>query len=377
MKYLYLLFIAVAFAGCTRNEIEITGTAYGVADGTILLKDASGQTLAGVNISNGRFHIGKTYLPYSYYGTLTLSQAGKSAQDFELYLEPGQYEIVFDKNNLNNYPQVTSGSAIQNQLSAYHALDEEIKDASEQKLRLLDGKYKRAIKSPQKWDDSTTSIANQAQIERTKALGIGQQVMMAYVNKYPKNEIAAHMMQGMDFEADPAGYYAVYQKLTSSQKNSDEGKAIGSKLKAIIRLVPGAPAPPIVGTTPDGKTVDLAALHKKVILVEFWKAANVASRRNHQVMVSNPFPAMMSNKLAIVSVSLDRKRDWWLGSMRDDKLTWTQVSDLKGIDSPNRNNWAIDDLPTYYLLDGKGRIIERNVSFNHISTSVGNYLDSH
>jgi hypothetical protein len=358
MRYIYLLFVVFAFTGCAGNTIEITGVADGVTNGTVILKDNTGETLAGVNIINGKFHIDKTYLKYTYYGTIFLSQAGKDERSFELYLEPGQYTIVFDKERLSDYPEVVSNSKIQKQLSAYHELDEGMRNAAQQKQAALDEKFNAAVKSGN-WSDSTTAIANRAQAAQTKTLSIGQQVMMAYVTKYPDNEIAAHMMQGMDFDADPAGYYAVYQKFSPAQKNT------------------GAPAPLIEGTTPDGKRVDLTALHKKIILVEFWKAANVGSRINHQIMVNNPFPAMTVNKLAVISVSLDRKRDWWLGSMRDDKLTWTQVSDLKGIDSPNMTNWAIDDLPTYYLLDGKGRIIERDVSFNHISASVSNYLAGH
>lgn len=76
-------------------------------------------------------------------------------------------------------------------------------------------------------------------------------------------------------------------------------------------------------------------------------------------MVLNP-PNSTGGNLSIVSVSLDVKRDWWLTSAKDDKITWTQVSDLKGEDSPNVENWAVTDLPLYYLLDGNGRIISRD-----------------
>ncbi|WP_262886761.1 hypothetical protein [Mucilaginibacter humi] len=39
-------------------------------------------------------------------------------------------------------------------------------------------------------------------------------------------------------------------------------------------------------------------------------------------MFKGPPPFMSNKDLGIVSVSFDKKRDWWLGSMRDDKLTW-------------------------------------------------------
>ncbi|NNU33444.1 hypothetical protein HK413_03395 [Mucilaginibacter sp. S1162] len=61
MKYYTLLFIVLAFAGCTGNNIEINGTADGIANGTITVKDASGQTLSGVNLKDGTFHVAKTH----------------------------------------------------------------------------------------------------------------------------------------------------------------------------------------------------------------------------------------------------------------------------------------------------------------------------
>jgi hypothetical protein len=43
MKYFYLFFIALVFAGCSSNKVDITGTAVGIKDGRVSLKDGSGQ----------------------------------------------------------------------------------------------------------------------------------------------------------------------------------------------------------------------------------------------------------------------------------------------------------------------------------------------
>jgi len=60
--------------------------------------------------------------------------------------------------------------------------------------------------------------------------------------------------------------------------------------------------------------------------------------------------------------------------MRDDKLTWPQVSDLKGTDSPNFDNWAISSFPVYYLLNGDGHILEPNLQFSEIKIVVDKHL---
>src|SRR5258707_14724178 len=101
MKYFSLLFIAFLFAACSHNGVELTGQTKGITDGTITLKDVSGQTLAGVNTKDGKFTIGKVNLEQPDYGTITLSQPGKADISFQLYLEPGEYNIIFDKDALS------------------------------------------------------------------------------------------------------------------------------------------------------------------------------------------------------------------------------------------------------------------------------------
>jgi hypothetical protein len=378
MKYFALLLIALVFAGCTGNDIEINGTANGIAEGTITVKDASGQTLSGVNLKDGTFHVPKTHLDYADYGTLIFSRPGEDDLSFELYLEPGLYAVKLDKTKLNSYPQVTSNSPIQNQLSDYKLLFEKMSWDANQKVKALEEKFQQAIRSTPGWGDSTTALSNCTETERKNLIDVNWRVLLAYINKYPHNDIAAHMMHSMSMDLNPTAYYEVYQKFSPAQKNSDEGKEIGDRLKALIRLKPGVMAPTIAGTQPDGKLLDLKAMHKKLILVEFWKAGNFQSRLNHQAILKDPPPPFMHfNDLGIVSVSFDKKRDWWLGSTRDDKLTWPQVSDLKGSDSPNWVNWDIQNLPTYWLLDGTDHIIERDLQLSEISIVAAKYLKTH
>jgi hypothetical protein len=113
-----------------------------------------------------------------------------------------------------------------------------------------------------------------------------------------------------------------------------------------------------------------------VILLDFWRASDQISRLDHQQMV-----AMMSNEFkgkdgfGIVSINLDVKSDWWTTAIKEDKMTWTQVSDLKGDDSPNAAAWAIARIPTYYLVDGNWKIIERDVQLQEVPVYVNEYLN--
>ena len=74
---------------------------------------------------------------------------------------------------------------------------------------------------------------------------------------------------------------------------------------------------------------------------------------------------------------MDTKADWWRTAIIDDHLTWTQVSDLKGDDSPNAANWSITKIPTYYLVDSRWKIIERDLDMGNLDFEISDYLKKH
>jgi len=84
-----------------------------------------------------------------------------------------------------------------------------------------------------------------------------------------------------------------------------------------------------------------------------------------------------SRGLGIVSVSFDTDKDKWTGAISADKMTWPQISDLKGDDSPNGQTWGIKSIPAYYLLDGKGRIVTRVADFAEVSPAIEDALSKH
>lgn len=184
-------------------------------------------------------------------------------------------------------------------------------------------------------------------------------------------------MAGVDYQRDPAKYYKIYQTFSQAAKNSDDGVEIGDKLKQLVKLLPGNQMPPLVGTVINGKTADYASQHKKFILIEFWRAAITISRKNHQQLIGGLQQELAKKNCGIISVSLDTKRDWWTGAVQDDKLTWPQINDLKGFDSPNVENWGITDIPLYALLDGQGRLIDRDLPLDNVMFTINDYVAHH
>lgn len=350
MKTYPRIFAAVLIlAGCTTKLPHITfdGNVSGLTNGTFLVTDSAGQSLAGQNITNGTFKI-DTVIENKGYGSLTIQKTGEKASPVEVYLEPGQYTIEANVKHLDQYPNIKSSSAIQNDLTAYYTLQEKV----------IESKMNSVFGMKEKLDMDKLKL----------------EAFQSFIKKHPDSKAAAHLMLDLNYEKNVEAYSAIYDKLTADAKNTEEGKFLGDKLGVMMKLLPGATAPVIAGNTPDGKAFDESQLNKKVYVVEFWKAGNQVSRLNHQDMVKGFVKNVDMSKVGFISISMDAKREWWTKAIADDKLTWPQYSDLRGDDSANAEHWAITKVPTYYVLNNKWQIVQRDVDFGKLEGVINNYL---
>jgi peroxiredoxin len=378
MKYLGYLFLIVLFAGCQNpqsGDIEITGTAPGVTLGNVMVKDFAKNTVFRVDVEAGKFNIKDHLRSSGYYKFIYASKATKGgSREVEVYLEPGTYSINIDQDHINDYPSITSSSKLQTQLSAYNAISDIMRHESRKKVVAIHEQMtdidKASVKSREKDDKISALQAQELAANQVDPLA----VFNIFMDRFPNNDIGPHLMMTMDYQNDPVTYYKIYQSFSNDAKNSDEGKELGEKLKELNKLAPGNPAPAIAGTTADGKEVNIKALNKKVILLDFWRSTNGSSRDNHQTMISELLPKFGNSGLGIVSVSFDTDKDKWTGAIAMDKMDWPQLSDLKGDDSPNGQTWGIKSIPAYYLLDGQGRIITRVAEFAEVTPAIQDAL---
>ena len=65
--------------------------------------------------------------------------------------------------------------------------------------------------------------------------------------------------------------------------------------------------------------------------------------------------------LEIYGVSLDNDNDKWLGAIREHGMGWVQVSDLNGFDNLAAKDYAVQSIPSNFLIDAQGRIVAKNL----------------
>ena len=378
MKYFFIGLSLLLFTSCNKiGHVEFTGTVPGLKSGTFIIKNHRDSTLYGQNIKDEKFNVSGILPTPGYYIMDIVDDADKSSHDrhFEIYLEDGKYTVATENGKIYKYPKITSSSKIQNELSAYYALvDQQAADAIEEtaKVSAQVDKISHSRHTTEQFNSMLAKLSAVGDKENAAKF----EALKLFVKQYPQSSISAYLMSKLDYDTKPVEYLNVYNNFSAEAKNTEDGKEIGTKLTHLVKLVPGGQSPVIVGKTMDGKPFDPSSIKKKVILIDFWRASDQISRLDHIQMLDmlkTDFKGV--DGFGIVSVDFDAKSDWWTTAVKADKMTWTQVSDLKGDDSPNATNWAIAKIPTYFLVDGNWKIIERDIQLSEVPIVANRYLN--
>ncbi len=141
------------------------------------------------------------------------------------------------------------------------------------------------------------------------------------------------------------------------------------RFEAEKKVRPGMKAPNIVMKDTSGSFVslrDIAFDGNDYVLIYFWAGWNAKSRQDNKTLISK-YKELRKHKIEIFGVSLDENRKVWMGAIKLDKLPWIQGSDLQALNSPVIKAYNLPgDLPFYYIVDSKRKIIYKDKDLNKI-----------
>ena len=122
------------------------------------------------------------------------------------------------------------------------------------------------------------------------------------------------------------------------------------------------------------KNFDTEVLNaKEPVLVDFWAAwcGPCRAENPNLVAVYNDFH---DKGFDVLGVSLDNNKEAWLKAIEDDKLDWTQVSDLGYWDNEVSNLYAVRSIPANFLLDADGKIIAKGLRGEKLREKISELL---
>lgn len=120
----------------------------------------------------------------------------------------------------------------------------------------------------------------------------------------------------------------------------------------------GTYAPDFETTDPSGKKIRLSDLKGRMVLLDFWASWCLPCRMANPELV-DLYQRYNEYGFEIFSISLDTKKEAWAKAIRNDGLIWPfHGSDLKGWDNSTGKLYNVDAIPTAFLIDENGLVIE-------------------
>ncbi len=186
--------------------------------------------------------------------------------------------------------------------------------------------------------------------------------LKSFVKSHPRSAVSGYIIF-KDFNNPSIPIENAEECLTYIDKSIENTKFIKLARKKISDLKGtqiGAKATDFTQTAPDGKRISLSDFKGKYLLVDFWASWCRPCRMENPNVVA-AYNRFKDKGFAILGVSLDSNKEQWIAAIRNDNLTWAQVSDLKGGSNDAAILYGIMSIPQNVLIDREGKIIAKNL----------------
>ncbi len=371
-KFLFALALPAILISCNKagkDEFVLTGTVKG-SDGKNIVLERQDDSLGVVSvdtvkIENGKFTFTGTILEPSVH---SLSIQEEPARPY-LIVEEGEIHIDINKDTVSN--SKLSGTYNNEQLMVFNDIATKIRDKMMKMQKSREGEIMRARQT------QDTAAFNKLRKEFEAVDKEMQAATADYIKSHPKAFISAILINNMfrTPKPDVEQIRALYNGLDASIKETKAAKTVLKTLDDIKRVGVGKLAPDFSAPNPEGKIVSLGESVGKVTIIDFWASWCGPCRAANPELVAI-YNEFHPKGLNIIGVSLDKPgaADQWKAAIAKDKLTWTQISNLKHWDDPIAVTYGVRSIPKMLILNERGLIIAEDLHGDALRKKLNEFL---
>jgi peroxiredoxin len=180
----------------------------------------------------------------------------------------------------------------------------------------------------------------------------------------------------MGYDIDPKVVEPEFLKYSQEVRATNVGKSIQEAIDGAKRSQVGAMAADFTQFDPTGKSVKLSDFKGKYVLVDFWASwCGPCRAENPNVLAA--YNKYKSKNFEILGVSIDEptKKAEWLQAVKQDGLTWTQVSDTKEGGNTAANLYGVNAIPFNFIIDPTGKVVAKNLRGDELEKKLAELLD--
>ncbi len=375
MKKLTLLILSiVSLVACNSPakkkdaNVEIDGTAMGMENATVKLVTYEGmkeKALDSTQMKEGHF---KLYEKVDKPQLVFLRVAGIPS-DLPLIIEPNaNIKVDINKEHMRRSSVISQG------------LNKKFYDYLDQ-IKLFRDKQEKLAKLYQAAQNKGTEAQKTDIINRYYAIDDDRHAYeYKFIEENKDNLVGGLVFESVAFDKAEPNYnklLKLYDSFPKEVKELPNVKNAYQRVKGLAAISIGSKAPDFSAPTPEGKTLSLKDAMGKVTVIDFW-ASWCRPCRAENPYVKKIYEKYHDKGLNIISVSLDKPghKEDWLKAIKDDGLTWYQVSNLKYWQDPiARQLYHVESIPQTFILDKNGVIRAKNLRRDRLEAKIKELLE--
>lgn len=211
------------------------------------------------------------------------------------------------------------------------------------------------------------------QAEKEKAADVQKEWikgMEDFLTEFPGAEDGADAMLLLahheELSGKPKEATEWYQRLIKDYGKSEAGiRAAGALRRLDLKGKPLVLSGPGV----DGGAVDLRSYRGKTVLVVFW-ASEYKVCEEDLPQLRALYQEYRPRGFEILGVCLDSQKETIKPFMTQHRMTWGQIYQPGGLNAPAAMNFGIVSLPTMFLVNGEGVVVNRNATVQDVKTAL-------